>query len=384
MLVVMLGTSKGFENGVKATLDVAPNAVFVWSKKTSIPFKGLRVGRSIRFQNGDIEAIQSQVPEVAYIAPRNNLDSEFTVEYNGKSASYSVFGDYPTLRIVEPLHVLEGRFINDKDILERRKVVVIGEKVGTELFKKDEAVLGKYIKIKGVFFLVVGIYRGTGDANNRAEKAKTIFMPHSTMQATYNQGQDVYWFGMVAKKGVSAKEIEQKVKLVLARRHNVSPEDLKAFGSANVEEQFKQAQGLFDGISVLSWLVSIGTILAGIVGVGNIMLITVKERTKEIGLRKALGATPLSIISLIVQEAVVITTFAGYTGLMVGVFLIEGINQLLKATGSDEGGFFANPEVDTSVGISAVLLLIVVGAIAGLIPAIQATKVNPVTALKDE
>jgi len=384
MLVVMLGASKGFENGVKSTLDVAPNAVFVWSQKTSIAYKGLRVGRSIRFKNDDIEAIKNEVPEIEAIAPRNNLGAEFSVERKNKNASYNVFGDYPEVQKVEPIHILEGRFINNKDIIERRKVAVVGETVEKEMFKNDEKALGDYIKIKGVYFKIIGIFRATGSPQDVAEKGKTIYMPHSTMQVTFNQGQDVYWFGILPKKDVRASIVEQKVKEILARRHSVSPEDLKAFGSANVQEEFEKAQNLFDGIAMISWFVSIGSILAGIIGVSNIMLITVKERTKEIGVRKALGATPNSIVSLIIQEAVFITLLAGYMGLLVGVGLIEGINQLLIMTGADQGGFFAHPEVNTSVAIAALTVLVVAGAIAGLIPALKAANVNPVVALKDE
>lgn len=385
MLVVMLGASKGFENGVKSTLDVAPNAVFLWSNKTSVAYKGLKVGRFVRFKNGDVEAIRQEVPEIEALAPRNHLGSGFRVERKSKNASYEVFGDYPTLPKIEPIHIIEGRFINEKDIAERRKVVVVGEAIEKDLFNKgEEKAIGDYIKIKGVYFQIVGIFTATGGAQDVEQKSKTIYMPHTTMQLTYNQGQDVYWFGMTPKQGVRASFIESKVKEILARRHSVSPDDLKAFGSANVQEEFERIQTLFDAIATLSWFVSIGSILAGIIGVSNIMLITVKERTKEIGVRKALGATPASIISLIIQEAVVITLVAGYLGLMAGVGVVEGINQLLKATGADKDGFFANPEVNTTVAFTALIMLVVVGALAGLIPALKAANVNPVVALKDE
>jgi putative ABC transport system permease protein len=379
----MLGASKGFENGIKSTLDVAPNAIFVWSQKTSVPYKGLKVGRFVRMKNSDVEAIKREVPEIEVIDPRNALGAGFTVERKNKSASYEVIGNTSAFPKVDPVHILDGRFINDKDLEERRKVVVIGETVEKDLFLKDEKAVGDYIRIKGVYFKVVGVLRSTGKSQDVEQKAKTIYMPQKTMQLTFNQGQDVYWMGILPKKGVRASIVETKVKQILMRQHSVSPDDPKAFGSANVEEQFERAQGLFDGMAMLSWFVSIGSILAGIIGVSNIMLITVKERTKEIGVRKALGATPASIISLIIQEAVVITFVAGYLGLMAGVGLVEGINMLLKATGA-EGGFFANPEVNTSVAVVSLLLLVVVGALAGLIPALKAANVNPVVALKDE
>jgi putative ABC transport system permease protein len=383
MLVVMLGASKGFENGVMSTLDIAANSVFVWSQKTSEPYKGLQPGRFIRFKTEDVEALREQVPELEVIAPRNMVGGTLTIGRGTKTASFNVFGDYPDFFKVKPMDMLQGRFINSKDIYEKRKVIVVGEQVIKELFKEDERVLGEYIEINGIFFKVVGVFRSKGRGEDIVEDAKTIFMPHSSMQQSFNQGKDIYWFAFLPKKGVPASLVERRVKEVLAERHWVAPTDLKAFGSANVEEQFNKIQGLFQGIAGFSWIVSIGTILAGIIGVSNIMLIVVKERTKEIGVRKALGATPWSIISLVITESVVITAFAGYLGLLLGVGLVEGINSLLKANNA-EGEFFANPEVNMSVAIASLILLVIVGAMAGLIPASKAAKVNPVVALKDE
>jgi putative ABC transport system permease protein len=383
MLVVMLGASRGFENGVKSTLDIAANSVFFWSNKTSEPYKGLKPGRFIRFVNEDVDALRNEIPELGTIAPRNILEGSFSVTRKNKSAAFEVFGDYPDWYKVKPMTILEGRFINDKDLNERRKVVIIGEQVQKELFAKDESPIGKYISIRGIYFQVVGIFRTKGRGEDIMQDAKTIHMPHKTMQTCFNQGNRIYWFAFLPKPGIPSSVVEQRVKEVMAERHFVAPNDLKAFGSANVEEQFNKIQGLFDGIAGFSWVVSIGTILSGIIGVSNIMLIVVKERTKEIGVRKALGATPMSIISLIIQESIVITAAAGYMGLLMGVGLVEGINQLLKAFNA-EGEFFANPEVNLNVAITSLVMLVFVGALAGLIPATKAAGVNPVVALKDE
>ncbi|MCU0445002.1 MAG: ABC transporter permease [Microscillaceae bacterium] len=383
MLVVMLGASRGFENGVKSTLDIAANSVFFWSNKTSEPYKGLKPGRFIRFVNEDVDALRNEIPELGTIAPRNILEGSFSVTRKNKNASFEVFGDYPDWYKVKPMTILEGRFINDKDLNERRKVVVIGEQVQKELFAKGESPIGKYISIRGIYFQVVGTFRTKGRGEDIMQDAKTIYMPHKTMQTCFNQGNRIYWFAFLPKPGIASSVVEQRVKEVMAQRHFVAPNDLKAFGSANVEEQFNKIQGLFDGIAGFSWVVSIGTILSGIIGVSNIMLIVVKERTKEIGVRKALGATPMSIISLIIQESIVITAAAGYIGLLLGVGLVEGINQLLKAFNA-EGEFFANPEVNLNVAITSLVMLVVVGALAGLIPATKAAGVNPVVALKDE
>lgn len=383
MLVVMLGASKGFENGVISSFDIAANSVFVWSNKTSEAYKGLQPGRFIRFKTDDVEALRTQIPELGVIAPRNILGGTYTVNRKTKNSSFEVFGDYPDFYKVKPMTILEGRFINDKDLAERRKVAVIGEQVVRELFTKDEKPVGQYISIKGIYFQVVGVFRTKGSGEDVMQDSKTVFLPHRTMQSCFNQGNDIYWFAFLPKDGIPAFIIEKRVKEVLAERHSVAPTDLKAFGSANVEEEYKKIQGLMMGIAGFSWIVSFGTILAGVIGVSNIMLIVVKERTKEIGVRKALGATPWSIISLILQESIVITGFAGYIGLLAGVGLVEGVNQLLKAFDA-ESDFFANPEVNTTVAVSALIFLVIVGAFAGLIPAMKAAKVNPVVALKDE
>lgn len=383
MLVVMLGASKGFENGVISSFDIAANSVFVWSNKTSEAYKGLQPGRFIRFKTDDVEALRTQIPELGVIAPRNILGGTYTVNRKTKNSSFEVFGDYPDFYKVKPMTILEGRFINDKDLAERRKVAVVGEQVVRELFTKDEKPVGQYISIKGIYFQVVGVFRTKGSGEDVMQDSKTVFLPHRTMQSCFNQGNDIYWFAFLPKDGIPASIIETRVKEVLAERHSVAPTDLKAFGSANVEEEYKKIQGLMMGIAGFSWIVSFGTILAGVIGVSNIMLIVVKERTKEIGVRKALGATPWSIISLILQESIVITGFAGYLGLLAGVGLVEGVNQLLKAFDA-ESDFFANPEVNTTVAVSALIFLVIVGAFAGLIPAMKAAKVNPVVALKDE
>ncbi len=382
MLTLMLGASKGLENGVMEDFDIAKNTVFVWTQKTSIPYKGFKAGRYIGMKVDDAEAIRANVDIVDVISPRNSLNGDFTVKYKESTASFSVYGDYPEFTQVEMIHQVKGRFINQYDIEQKRKIVVIGQQAEKILFG-DENGIGKYIEIKGVHFKVVGVFRPEGDAEEVMEDAKNIHMPHSTMRQAFNQGDRVYWFAFTPKLGVPAARLETEVKALLRERHYVHPDDIKAFGSFNVERQYQQIQGLFGGISAISWFVSIGTIFAGMVGVSNIMLIIVKERTKEIGVRKALGATPWSIISLIIQESIVITAFAGYTGLLLGTGLVEGINYLLTVT-NGHGSYFSHPEVNAMMAITATILLVITGAIAGFIPAAKAAAVNPVVALKDE
>ncbi|WP_086592111.1 ABC transporter permease [Hymenobacter crusticola] len=380
MLVVLLGAGKGLRNGVERQFNVAKNAVFVWSQRTSIPYAGLKVGRFVQFTNDDVVALQRGVPEAALVLPRNTLDGDFSIQYGTKSSTFSVKGEYPAFPAVRPVNLTEGRFINQPDIKERRKIAVIGERVVEVLFG-DENPIGQEIRIKGIYFRVVGVFKGSGEAEEAQEDAQTIYIPLTALQNTFNKPNQVGFFAFIPKVGVPAKEVEIKVKQVLARQHKVAPTDERAFGSANVEEEYARVQGLFLGISSFSWLVSIGTILAGIIGVSNIMLIVVKERTKEIGIRKALGATPWSIVSLIVQESIVITAVAGMLGLLLGTALMAGINSMIAG---QEIGFFANPQVDVSVALTAVALLVVAGAVAGLVPAAKAAQVQPVIALKDE
>ncbi|WP_439880544.1 ABC transporter permease [Pontibacter sp. MBLB2868] len=382
MLVVLLGAGKGLENGIVGEFNIAKNAVFIWTQRTSVPYMGLKAGRFIQMTNDDVAAIRANVPEVAVIAPNNQLNGDFAVNYQTKSAAFTVRGETPEMLQVRPTKVMTGRFINQKDIIERRKVAVVGPRT-LELLFKDIDPIGKYINIKGSYFQVVGTFEPVGKGEDIVEDSKIIYLPNTSLQQTFNQPNQVGSLAMTPVAGVPAAVIEDKVKALLMKRHNVAPDDLKAFGSANIEKEFQDIQGLFTGIAGFSWLVSIGTIFAGIIGVGNIMLIVVKERTKEIGVRKALGATPWSIISLIIQESVVITGLAGYTGLLAGTGIIAIIEYFMRKF-DVQAGYFGVPEVNLGIALSATILLVLTGALAGLIPATKAARVNPVVALRDE
>ncbi|WP_026999819.1 ABC transporter permease [Eisenibacter elegans] len=383
MLILLMGAGKGLENGVMQSFNIAKNTVFLWSQRTGKEYQGFKAGRFIRFTNDDVAAIRNQVPEVAVLAPRNMLQGSFEISRMKKTASFEVYGDHPDFIQVQAMEIPEGRFINARDLAERRKVIVIGERVRELLFEPGEEALGSYIKIAGISFKVVGVFKSSAKGENKMREEQTIYMPLTTMQQAYNQGNRIFWFAFVPQTGIPAAVVEQKVKTLLAQHHHVAPDDVKAFGSANVELEYQQIQGLFTGIRGFSWFVSIFTIIAGVIGVGNIMLIVVRERTKEIGIRKALGATPWSIISLIIQESVVITTVAGYIGLMAGVGLVELINYALSSSGADLG-FFANPEVDMGVALTATVVLILAGALAGFVPAAKAAAIQPIVALRDE
>lgn len=383
MLVVLMGAGNGLRNGIMQDFDIAKNAVFVWSNQTSLPYLGLQPGRNIRFKNGDIDAIRSKISEIKVITPRNSLNGDFRVIRAGKSVSFQVYGDYPEYVEVKPMVITNGRFINQTDIADHRKIAVIGAQVKHRLYESDEDPIGTYIEIKGIHFKVVGTFDSPLRTDDAIDDLQTIYIPNTTMQQAFNQGENIGWFGFIPKTGVPAARIEEKVKILLGQRHKIHPADRSALGSFNVEKEYQEMQGLFSGIKSVSWLVSIMTIIAGVVGVGNIMLIIVKERTKEFGVRKSVGAPPWSIVSMIMLESLVLTGIAGYLGLLAGVGLVELINYAMIEFDA-QSEFFANPEIDFKVSLTALLVLALAGTIAGIIPALKAAHTNPVIALRDE
>ncbi|MGB0930071.1 MAG: ABC transporter permease [Chitinophagales bacterium] len=382
MLVILLGAGKGLYNGVVRDFDFNKNAVFVWTQRTGIPYKGYKVGRIIRLKNEDISAIKENISGVAIVSPRIRLGGLNTT-YADKSGSFQIMGDYPTFLDIKGLIIDKGRFVNDKDIEERRKTAVIGKRVQEVLFKSEEDPIGKYIEMGGIPFKIVGTFDTKGKGEDAIDDLQTIFVPLTSAQRVFGMGNNIDWFGLIPKENVPPAKIEEEVKSLLALRHSVSPNDKRAFGSANLEREFKEIQTVFGGIRVFSWIVAILTIIAGVVGVGNIMMIVVKERTREIGIRKALGAEPFSIVSMILQESLLLTSVAGYMGLVMGVLVVEGLNTLL-VNFNLESEFFANPEIDFNAAFWAIVVLLISGTLAGLVPGLKAAKVDPVVALRSE
>ncbi len=387
MLIIMLGSGNGLENGVTHGFgNFATNSAFIWTRSTTMPYKGFPRGRYIRLTNDDMLALRQYVPEIEYLAPRLNGwgDEGNNVTHENKTGAFTINGDYPVINKIDPNIMIHGRFINHLDITEKRKVAVIGEKVVDVLFEPGVNPVGEYIKIKGVYFQIVGVYKPASQAISfGGDKEKTIILPFTSLQKAYNFGDAVHYFSVTAKKGVPASVVEEKCLALLSRLKNVHPDDTQAFGHFNVEKEFKQMSGLFMGISGLVWLVGIGTLLAGVIGVSNIMLVIIRERTKEIGIQRALGATPRKIISQIITESIVLTSFAGYFGLMFGVLVIEGINKLLNNL-PEPPEMFRNPEVNFKIAITALIILVISGALAGLIPAKRAISIKPIDALRSE
>ncbi len=387
MLTVLLGAGKGLQHGVENGFPRIQNAVFIWSQgSTQLPYEGMPIGRHITFRAEDVDAIAKNVSSVAMVRGQNSVgiwsgSPPYTV-YKSKNGAFSVQGAFPGTEDVQALRVIEGRGINAFDEAHRRKVALIGRRVRDQLFTDGEAALGSDITINGISFTVVGVFESLQQGNEQQEEER-IYLPNDTLRYSFNQ---IGWVGslvVIPKPGVHARVAEEDVKRFLAQRNKVHPNDRGVFGSFNMQNEFDKVQGLFVGINLFSWIVAIGTIFAGAVGVGNIMLIVVKERTREIGLRKALGATPLSIVGMIMQESLFITVVAGYTGLVVGALLIEGVARMLEASGGN-AGFFANPEVDFVTAITALAVLVAAGVLASLLPAAKAAAVNPIVALQDE
>lgn len=385
MLVVMLGSGKGLENGVTSGFGgTVTNSAFIWTQSTSMPYAGLPKGRRFNMRNEDMEALKTEVPEIEYLAPRNQLRGfrgGNNVSYTTKSGNFSVMGDYPEIQHISPMDIIEGRFINYFDLEEKRKVVVIGTNVRDVLFGNENPI-NKNVKINGVYFKVVGVWKTKKSGNQAEQDTKTLFVPFSTFQKAFNYSNIVGWIAVTARQNSSAELVEEKIISVLKQRHKVAPQDNRAFGSFNAEKEFSQMNNLFGAISMLIWVVGIGTLMAGVIGVTNIMLIVVKERTKEIGIRRAIGATPFSIIIQIMLESIVLTGLAGYFGLVIGVGLVELIAMNLGPANGDS--MFTNPEIDLQVAITALIILVISGAFAGLIPARKAVKIKPIDALRTE
>ena len=379
MLVILLGAGNGLRNSAEADFgDRAKNRLYMWTNKTSIPYKGLPAGRLIEFNKNDYDLLETKKGEdYNHVSGQYWMQGDFFTNYKNKSRSFNVQCVFPDHLYIEMPELTRGRFINNIDIEERRKVAVVGTAVTEEFFKEDENPLNKYIKIKGIEYQIVGVF-----TKERFRDTERIYLPISTAQqidGTDRLGNLVV--DLNVENVEESKVAEDKIRADLAAYHKFDPKDEMAVGMWNSVEGAQDAKVMLRFIFIFIWLVGIGSIIAGVIGVSNIMLIIVKERTKEIGVRKALGATPGSIISMIVYEAVFLTSQAGYLGLACGLGLVYGIQQFIIAN-DIEAEFFKNPEVDLSTIMGAIFILIASGVISGLIPALQAVRINPVVAMK--
>lgn len=385
ILMVLLGSGNGLENGVREEFaDSAVNTMWLWTGKTSIPYKGLKEGRDIRFNNEDYDFLNSKEKDIDQVSSRFFLSGDMVYSYGKEYGSFSTITCHPALLDMEKIKISKGRFINEFDIKEFRKVMVIGDDIRKALFREEDP-LGKYIRVGSVPFKVIGISLDPRQDNNRQ-----AYMPITTAQRLFAGGNRVHNFTVTTRMVSSVDEaqaIDRRIREQLAQRHDFDPDDKSAMGSFNMLTEYIRTMKIFQAIRLFVWIIGIGTLIAGIMGVSNIMLILVKERTREIGIRKSLGASPASVIGLVLLESVLITTVAGYIGLVAGVGLMEGVHFGLEQMVAGGGGdqiFFRNPTVDLSTAMLATAILVVSGALAGYIPARQAASVKPIEALRDE
>ena len=388
ILVILLAAGKGLENGVKQGFGgMATNSMFMWSQSTSKPYKGLPQGRRFNFKIGDVTAIREQVPNLRFISPRNQLGGfggANNVVRGLNTGAYNVYGDYPEIIQQEPMDITSGRFINHSDIKEKRKVAVIGEAVRSGLYEPGETVLGSYIKISGVNFMVIGTYKKKGGGNGNAEEAqKQIYVPFTAFSQAFNRGEDVGWMAITANDDHSITSLKTEVFDVLKDRHTIHPEDDRALGHFDLYEEFNKINGLFVALKGVAYFVGILVLLSGIIGISNIMLIVVKERTNEIGVRRALGATPWAIRGQILMESIFLTIISGMAGIALATAVIFLVNNALSGMDTSET-MFLNPSVDLGVVMTALAILVISGLLAGLIPAQNAIKIKPVDALRTE
>lgn len=379
MLIILIGAGSGLENSVEHDFkDDAINSLWIYSDKTSIPYKGLPTGRTVRFTNKDFDILKNEISQVDHVSGRYYLSGDIILTYKQKSLSYRVRGIHPDHQILENTQIVKGRFINEKDIQEARKVCIIGDVVKNALFGSDMDIVGEQVTIGGIEYTVVGEY-----TDDRENETRIVYVPLSTCQKLF-AGNDRIHQLMVTVGDASFREsqkIEQEILNHLSVLHKFDPRDDQAIRINNSLEDYREFRTVMGFIKGFIWFVGIGSIIAGVIGVSNIMLIIVKDRTKEIGIRKAMGATPGSIVSMILQESIFITAVAGYIGLLTGFGIVYGINSIMVAN-ELESEFFRNPEVNFSVVILALIILVISGALAGLFPALKASKVNPVVAMK--
>lgn len=386
ILILLLAAGKGLENGIKQDFgDIATNTMFMWTRTVTKSYQGMSKGRRFNYKLSDVEDIRQNVPNLRFISPRNQLGG-----FNGannvvrgiKVGAFDVYGDYPEIINQEPMDIISGRFINYNDIQNKRKVAIIGQGVKRSLYRNEELTVGTYIKIKGVNFMVIGIYKKKTSGGDSEEEQKKIYVPFTAFSQAFNMGDRVGWMAITANDGTPITAIKNSIFDIVKKNHKIHPEDKRAIGFFDLYQQYNRVESLFFALKVIAYFVGTLVLLSGVIGVSNIMLIVVKERTKEIGIRRALGASPGNIRSQILTESVFLTIISGMAGIVFGALLIYLINYAIEVSGPID--MFLNPSVDLKVISTALTILIASGLLAGLIPAQNAIRLNPVDALRTE
>ena len=386
ILILLLAAGKGLENGIKQGFgDAATNTMFMWTRTVTKSYDGMAKGRRYSYDLDDVEGIRENVSNLRFISPRNQLGGfrgTNNVTRGLNVGAFNVYGDYPEIIKQEPMDITSGRFINYADINEKRKVAIIGEGVEKSLYEKGEASIGTYIKIQGVNFMVIGTYKKKNSGGDGEEDQSQIFVPFTAFSQAFNRGDKVGWMAITANDGTPITAIKQQIFDIVKKNHKIHPDDSRAVGHFDLYEEYSRVESLFMALKFIAYFVGSLVLISGIIGVSNIMLIVVKERTKEIGIRRALGASPNNIRGQILTESVFLTIISGMAGIVFGAVFIYLINYVIDLSGPID--MFANPSVNIGVVITALTILIVSGLFAGFIPAQNAIKLKPVDALRNE
>lgn len=384
MLVILIGLGNALEGGIMKNVEgFASNSCFFFTNLTSEPYKGFKKGRSWNMNNRDIELIKKKSKALENISPMLfGASSAKNVVIGRKSTSAQIIGVYPENFKIQTQTVLKGRLFNNMDVTDIRKVALIGKIVEESLFDKNENPIGAYIRINGIYFQVVGVIRPISKIPIGGNPETSVYIPFSTMQKAFNQGDIIHFLGATTKADYPVSVLEDEIKSILKSNHDVAPNDEKAIRSFNIEKEFQTFSNLFLGINILMWIVGLGSLFSGIVGVSNIMLVTVRERTREIGVRRALGAKPFTILMQIMNESFILTFAAGFLGLFLGVGVLELASTIMRSMTGDMP--FIPPFISFGVGIVSMLILVFSGLLAGLIPAMRALSIKPIDAIRDE
>lgn len=387
LLVVLSSTGNGFENGMMRQVEgVTPNTGLFFTGTTSEPYKGYQKGRSWSMNLSDLKAIRDNYPEIVAISPESSVwtSEDKNVVYGNRSGSYTVKGVMPEYNYIMKSRILKGRFINDADIANNRKVCLLGKRAYEDLFDKGIDPLGKMVRVNGLYFQVVGVvstYNSNVQINGSPDES--VVLPFTTMQQLFSKGDDINFFVMAANDNASIADLQEKVGQLLKQRHDIAPDDKTALNSFNLEDIFKMFKGLFIGIHILIWIVGLGTLMSGIIGVSNIMLVTVKERTREIGVRRAIGAKPKNIITQVLSESLLLTTLAGLVGLCIGVGIMAIVGMITSNMPSDNM-MFQDPYMSFKAAVLATIIVILSGLLAGVLPALRAIQIKAIDAIREE
>ena len=387
LLVVLSSTGNGFENGMMRQVEgVTPNTGLFFTGTTSEPYKGYQKGRNWAMNLSDLKAIKDNYPDIVAISPEASVwtSEDKNVVYGNRSGSYTVKGVMPEYNYIMKSRILKGRFINDMDIANHRKVCLLGKRAYENLFDKGVDPLGKMVRVNGLYFQVVGVvstYNSNVQINGTPDES--VVLPFTTMQQLFSKGDDINFFVMAANDNASIAELQDKVEQLLKQRHDIAPDDKTALNSFNLEDIFKMFKGLFIGIHILIWIVGLGTLLSGIIGVSNIMLVTVKERTREIGVRRAIGAKPKDIIKQVLSESLLLTTLAGLVGLCIGVGIMAIVGSV-TANMPSENMMFQDPNLGFGAAVAATIIVIISGLLAGVLPAWRAIQIKAIDAIREE